>query len=61
MYRAISSTHGATFSQRFSSTTDCADEGELSRQGLFLLGKMARDVLYYHLSGNTYITFTIDD
>ena len=39
----------------------CADEGELSRLGLFLLAKTARDVLHYHLSGNTYISFSIDD
>ncbi len=38
----------------------CADEGELSRLGLFLLAKTARDVLHYHLSGNTYISFSID-
>lgn len=38
-----------------------ADEEELSRLGLFLLAKTARDVLHYNLSGNTYITFHIDD
>ncbi|PTN31833.1 uracil-xanthine permease family protein [Desulfonatronum sp. SC1] len=39
----------------------CANEAELSRLGLFLLAKTARDVLHYNLSGNTYITFFIDD
>ena len=39
----------------------CADEGELSRLGLVLLAKTTRDVLHYHLSGNTYISFSIDD
>jgi xanthine/uracil permease len=38
-----------------------ADEEELSRLGLFLLARTARDVLHYNLSGNTYITFFIDD
>ncbi|SDB13046.1 nucleobase:cation symporter-2, NCS2 family [Desulfonatronum thiosulfatophilum] len=39
----------------------CANDQDLSRLGLFLLAKMARDVLHFHLSGNTYITFYIDD
>ncbi len=38
-----------------------ADDQELSRLGLFLLAKTARDVLHYHLSGTTFISFFIND
>lgn len=37
-----------------------ADEHELSRLGLLLLAKTARDVLHISISGNTYISFFID-
>ena len=39
----------------------CADAQELSRLGLFLLAKMARDVTHIHISGHTFISFLIDD
>lgn len=38
-----------------------ADDRELSRLGLFLLAKSALDVLHYHLSGITFISFVIDE